>query len=127
MEKNDAVALPQNMAEVYALLTKTPDLCGEFKPVSDDEIHYTRGNLFLKVCIGWIGVYVVKKRRRELTHWHPDTAREVYRDLLLIARKGNVLVVKTWFWGESAEIIEPENSTKKVRRGLGKTYRFPAE
>ena len=127
MGQNDAAALPQNMAEVYALLTKTPGLCGEFELVSDDEIHYSRGNLLLKVCAGWLGVYVVKKRRRELTHWHPDTAAEAYRDLLRIARKGSVLVVKTWFLGGSAEIIEPENSGKKICRGLGKVYRFPAD
>lgn len=96
--------IPQNNAEVWDMMQKTPDLCGE--AVLDDQgIHWhLNGEITVNIGIekngqGYMDVERKHGKIREnITHWHPEK-EDVYQEICKIGKKGSVLVLHLFFGG----------------------------
>ena len=93
--------VPQNAEELYAMMQKTPDLCGEFELTEDGEGIRWRIREDIQITLGvdphdcYIGVdkLLFGKIESGITHWHP-TAFEMYDEVCKIGKRGNVLVLR---------------------------------
>lgn len=134
-ENDDAPSVrqvPMTAEELYEMMRETPDLCGDFALDGKDGICW---DLYEKVRIA-IGVNmrdccirVEKKRWGSITHWHP-TAYEIYDEVCKMGVRGNVLVIRTSLFGESALYMGDEANcpySPKQTSFLGKRYYLKAE
>ena len=94
--------VPQNAEELYAMMQKTPDLCGEYELTENrDGIRWrVREDVQITLGVdprdGYIGVdrLLNGKLPIGITHWHP-TVYEIYDEVCEIGRRGHVLVLST--------------------------------
>ena len=99
--ENDETALtlriPQSSADLYDMMQKTPDLCGEYALTEDGESIRWRVREDIQITLGY--GYISAERlllgriESEITHWHP-TAFEMYDEVCKIGKRGNVLVLR---------------------------------
>ena len=94
--------IPQNSADLYDMMQKTPDLCGEFDLTEDrqgirwrirEDIQITLG-VDLRDCYIGVDKLLFGKIESGITHWHP-TEYEIYDEVCEIGRRGHVLVLRT--------------------------------
>ena len=94
--------VPQNAEELYAMMQKTPDLCGEYKLTENRDGICWRIREDIQITLGvdprdcYIGVdrLLNGKLPIGITHWHP-TVYEIYDEVCEIGRRGHVLVLRT--------------------------------
>jgi hypothetical protein len=92
---------PQTTTELYDMMRKTPDLCGEFELTRDGELIFwhlydgVRVELSVSPRDGYVGVTSLLDGKEEgITHWHP-TEYAVYYEVCKMGKRGNVLVLRT--------------------------------
>lgn len=94
--------VPQNAEELYAMMQKTPDLCGEYELTENrdgirwrirEDIQITLG-VDLRDCYIGVDRLLNGKLPIGITHWHP-TVYEIYDEVCEIGRRGHVLVLRT--------------------------------
>ena len=92
--------VPQNAEELYAMMQKTPDLCGEYELTENrdgicwrirEDIQITLG-VDLRDCYIGVDKLLFGKIESGITHWHP-TVYEIYNEVCEIGRRGHVLVL----------------------------------
>ncbi|MBE6584891.1 MAG: hypothetical protein E7645_00010 [Ruminococcaceae bacterium] len=94
--------VPQNAEELYAMMQKTPDLCGEYELTENRDGICWRIREDIQITLGvdprdcYIGVdkLLFGKIESGITHWHP-TACEIYNEVREIGKRGNVLVLRS--------------------------------
>ena len=99
--ENDDTALtlriPQSSAELYDMMQKTPDLCGEYALTEDGESIRWRVREDIQITLGYGYIsaerLLLGKIESGITHWHP-TPFEMYDEVCKIGRRGNVLVLR---------------------------------
>ena len=103
--ENDDTALtlriPQSSAELYDMMQKTPDLCGEYALTEDGESIRWRVREDIQITLGVdphdccmsVERLLLGKSESGITHWHP-TPFEMYDEVCKIGRRGNVLVLR---------------------------------
>ena len=103
--ENDDTALtfriPQSSADLYDMMQKTTDLCGEYALTEDGEFICWRVREDIQITLGvdpndcYIGVekLLLGKIESGITHRHPY-AHEIYDEVCKIGRRGNVLVLR---------------------------------
>ena len=99
--ENDETALtlriPQSSADLYDMMQKTPDLCGEYALTEDGESIRWRVREDIQITLGYGYIsaerLLLGKIESEITHWHP-TAFEMYDEVCKIGKRGNVLVLR---------------------------------
>lgn len=124
-------SVPCSVRELYDMLMKTTDLCGEFSIESDEYIKYVRGDLRVVIGENYIEINVKRKLpfEKNLTHWHPEPY-EIYNDVCKIAKRGRVMVVKTLLGGASVKFFNDKRESKyKCDKNfiLFKIYYFEAK
>lgn len=124
-------SVPCSVRELYDMLMKTTDLCGEFSIESDEYIKYVRGDLRVVIGENYIEINVKRKLpfEKNLTHWHPEPY-EIYNDVCKIAKRGRVMVVKTLLGGASVKFFNDKSESKyKCDKNfiLFKIYYFEAK
>lgn len=100
--------VPQTSKELYEMMLQTPDLCGRFELLSEDESIIWDLYEDIRIEIGvdsencYFGVSKMRFGKVEtgLTHWHP-TSFEIYNEICKIGKRGNVLVIRTFMGGAS--------------------------
>lgn len=125
----------QNTKELYDKMCSTPDLCGTFALVEKSIMW----NLFdgYKVIISIeppathfsIEKKLFWKITDQITHWHPDE-NDIYREVCNIGLKGNVLVIRKTFLGDSVLYMGKEENcpySPKNKWSWGKIYYLKAE
>ncbi len=92
---------PQTTAELYDMMRKTPDLCGEFELTSDGELIFWHlyDGVRVELCANSYDCMVsvtslLDGQEEGITHWHP-TEYEIYYEVCKIGKRGNVLVLRT--------------------------------
>ena len=93
--------VPQNAEELYAMMQKTPDLCGEYELTENRDGIRWRVREDIQITLGvdprdcYIGVdrLLNGKLPIGITHWHP-TVYEIYDEVCKIGKRGNVLVLR---------------------------------
>ena len=93
--------VPQNAEELYAMMQKTPDLCGEYELTENRDGICWRIREDIQITLGvdprdgYIGVdrLLNGKLPIGITHWHP-TVYEIYDEVCKIGKRGNVLVLR---------------------------------
>lgn len=93
--------VPQNAEELYAMMQKTPDLCGEYELTENRDGICWRIREDIQITLGvdprdcYIGVdrLLNGKLPIGITHWHP-TVYEIYDEVCEIGRRGHVLVLR---------------------------------
>ena len=129
--------VPQNAEELYAMMQKTPDLCGEYELTENRDGICWRIREDIQITLGvdprdcYIGVdrLLNGKLPIGITHWHP-TVYEIYDEVCEIGRRGHVLVLRTRA-GSGAVLYSgsrdecPYKPDKKVF--LGKYYYIEAK
>ena len=139
--ENDDTALtfriPQSSADLYDMMQKTTDLCGEYALTEDGELICWRVREDIQITLGvdphdcYMSVerLLFGKIESGITHWHP-TEYEIYDEVCKIGKRGNVLVLRARA-GNGAVLYSgrkedcPYKPNKKVL--LGKYYYIEAE
>ena len=93
--------IPQSSADLYDMMQKTTDLCGEYALTEDAESIRWRVRediqIILEVdphdCYMSVERLLFGKIESGITHWHPS-AHEIYDEVCKIGRRGNVLVLR---------------------------------
>ena len=103
--ENDDTALtfriPQSSADLYDMMQKTTDLCGEYALTDDGGLICWRVREDIQITLGvdphdcYMSVerLLFGKIESGITHWHPY-AHEIYDEVCKIGRRGNVLVLR---------------------------------
>ena len=103
--ENDDTALtfriPQSSADLYDMMQKTTDLCGEYALTEDGELICWRVREDIQITLGvdphdcYMSVerLLFGKIESGITHWHP-TEYEIYDEVCKIGKRGNVLVLR---------------------------------
>ena len=129
--------IPQSSADLYDMMQKTPDLCGEYALTEDGEFICWRIREDIQITLGvdphdcYMSVerLLFGKIESGITHWHP-TEYEIYDEVCEIGRRGHVLVLRTRA-GSGAVLYSgsrdecPYKPDKKVL--LGKYYYIEAK
>lgn len=132
-----SLRIPQSSADLYAMMQKTPDLCGEYELTENRDGICWRIREDIQITLGvdprdcYIGVdrLLNGKLPIGITHWHP-TVYEIYDEVCEIGRRGHVLVLSTRA-GSGAVLYSgkkedcPYKPDKKVL--LGKYYYIEAK
>lgn len=93
--------IPQSSADLYDMMQKTPDLCGEYALTEDGEFICWRIREDIQITLGvdphdcYMSVerLLFGKIESGITHWHP-TVYEIYDEVCEIGLRGNVLVLR---------------------------------
>ena len=93
--------IPQSSADLYDMMQKTPDLCGEYALTEDGEFICWRIREDIQITLGvdphdcYMSVerLLFGKIESGITHWHPF-AHEIYDEVCKIGQRGNVLVLR---------------------------------
>ena len=103
--ENDDTALtfriPQSSADLYDMMQKTTDLCGEYVLTEDGEFICWRVREDIQITLGvdphdcYMSVerLLFGKIESGITHRHPS-AHEIYDEVCKIGKRGNVLVLR---------------------------------
>ena len=100
--------LPQNAKELYEMMLQTPDLCGSFALADNDEgiVWQLYENVGIQIGVDprdcYFGINKMRYGKIEgnITHWHPTTV-EIYDEVCKIGKRGNVLVIRSFWGGET--------------------------
>ena len=93
--------IPQSSADLYDMMQKTTDLCGEYALTEDMQGIRWRIREDIQITLEvdprdcYIGVekLLLGKIESGITHWHP-TVYEIYGEVCKIGKRGNVLVLR---------------------------------
>lgn len=97
-----SLRIPQSSADLYDMMQKTPDLCGEYALTEDGEFICWRVREDIQITLGvdphdcYMSVerLLFGKIESGITHWHP-TVYEIYDEVCEIGLRGHVLVLRT--------------------------------
>lgn len=128
--------IPTNAEELIDMMKQTPELCGEYHIADNGNIVWDLyESIQIHICVDprdcYIGVNkkAFGKVESEITHWHP-TIFEMYDEVCKIGKRGNVLVIRTFFSGEGVLYIgDKENCTykKHTKKLFSKLYYLEAK
>ncbi len=99
---------PKDINELYDMMLQTPDLCGKFGFSEDkrfivwDLFENIRLEIGMDFREGYISIQrlLFGKIESGITHWHPSKF-EIYDDVCSIGKRGNVLVLRSRWFGDS--------------------------
>ncbi len=131
------MVIPQNSKDLYELMLRTPNLCGNFMLSPDEEyiLWDLYDNFQIKIGVDPRDCYLsVSKMLSDtvesgISHWHP-TCFEIYNEVRKIGKCGNVMVLKKFLISDSVLYIgnKEECPYEENKRYLfGKLYYLEAK
>lgn len=130
-----ALGIPANANELYEMLIQTPDLCGQFTLVHEQELRWDIYKDFaVSIGIGKMDACILIERKilgklpDILTHWHSEPS-DIYDEICDIGSRGNVLVIRKNFLGEAILYTGPETDcpySPDIKWHWGKIYYLKA-
>ena len=124
-----------NTKELYDKMLETPKLCGKFELVGETIFWDVFDGYDIQISVDPRGNYfgidkrVFGKFPVPLTHWHPET-EDVFAEVCDIGLKGNVLVIRQNWFGESVLYMGKEENcpySPKKKWSWGKIHYLKAK
>ena len=98
---------PQNTKELYEMMLRSNDLCGQFELIDEKQIRWYLYDGFVmhlsvdqRDCYIGIERLVLGKIESNITHWHPDHST-IFNDVCQMGKQGSVMVIRTFLTGAS--------------------------